>query len=261
MRSLALAMLLILVAVGCTEEIAEEAMSNGRRDTTAGPGTLHLELRSGDEVDTATFEVTDSVIRQKKQVFPDPGGSIVNLLITGTEPSTSIKPSGSFAHHLVRFYTDSGSIEIISVSPFAMEGAEKDVQTRIKSVTGVKKIHHVVSMDFDQAVMILDLMGYNDAKGTFKRLKESPRTRAGRIQRAYDQGRFIRTVLLRGIRRTNDVVGDLAVRAALSIVDTDMTYDETSKILQDVQKSGFGDDPKRIWVRIAPSEDILTSDT
>ena len=180
---------------------------------------------------------------------------------TGVEPSTSIRPSGSFAHHIVRFYTDSGSIEVISVSPFAIDGFEKRVQERIVQVTGIERIHHTVNMDFDQAVMILDLMGYNDAKGTFNRLRTSPKTRAGMVQRSYDQGRFIRTVLLRGIRKTNDVVGDLAVRAALSIVDTDMTYKECSKILEDVQKNGFGEDPKRIWVRMAPAEDNLTSGT
>ena len=72
---------------------------------------------------------------------------------------------------------------------------------------------------------------------------------------------FIRDVLLRGIGKTNDVLGDLAVRAALAIVDTDLTYDKCSWILRSVQRSGFAGDPKRIWVRVAPAEGSITEDT
>jgi hypothetical protein len=237
---------------------ASDETSNDPAEADRSGGTRHWT----EEVDTATFEVTDSTIRLRSAAFPTPPGRIVNVLISGVEPSTSIKPQGFYAHHIVRFYVDDGSIEIVSISPSASDArSEKDPRSRLSAITGISPLHHLVRMDFEQAIKILDLIGYDDARSQFKRLRAMPSTKAGMVQRCYDQGMFIRSVLLGGIRRTNDVIGDLAVRAALSIVETDMTYDECSRILSSVQASGFGDDPKRIWVRVQPIEESLNEDT
>ena len=260
LRLFLIAMLAVLLSCSDAEESSRTEELNTTQQQTEDASLSKEDMLK--EVDTSTFEISDSVIRQKKQIFPQPGGRIVNILISGVEPSSSIQPSGYYAHHIVRFFIDSGIIEIVSISPLAMpKRSEKDPSATISSISGIGPIDHMIRMDIDQAVRILDLMGYEDSQAQFKRLKETPKTKAGIVQRSYDQGMFIRDVLLRGIRKTNDVLGDLAVRAALAIVDTDLTYDECSYILRSVQRSGFGDDPDRIWVRVMPKSGRFTVDT
>ncbi|MBK7034101.1 MAG: hypothetical protein IPH49_12755 [Ignavibacteria bacterium] len=77
---------------------------------------------------------------------------------------------------------------------------------------------------------------------------------SGDFQRVYNQGQFMRQVMLRAFDNTDDFVGELGLRAALALVETNMTYDACEKILDDLRSHGFSsEDPTRIWVRLKPS--------
>ena len=223
-------------------------------------------------LDSFLFEVNDSLIRLRADTVPKPGGAVVNIMVTGTDSRLGDNVSHADANHLVRFFTDSGYVEIISIPRDTYADAGFDDTTgfnkltnvrankgrtaylqAVSEITGVQPIHHYVEFGFSQAIGLLELMGYkNNATGTLRVLRARHTYRAGDFQRSYNQGRFIRRVLLTNMRRTDDMVGDLALRAALMLVDTDLTYDRTSELLRKMKSSGFNDDPARIWVRMEP---------
>ena len=230
--------------------------------------TLHPE----EQIDTLTFEVNDSLIRLRADTFPKPGGQVVNVMITGTDSRLGVNVNHADANHLVRFFVDSGYVEIISIPRDTYADAGFDDTTgfnkltnvrankgrteylaAVSEITGVEPIHHWVEFGFSQAIGLLELMGYkSNATSTLRVLRARHTYRAGDFQRSYNQGRFIRRVLLTNIRRTNDMVGDLALRAALMLVDSDITYDEAKSLVSRLQEAGFNDDPTRIWVRLEP---------
>ena len=123
----------------------------------------------------------------------------------------------------------------------------------VSEITGVEPIDHYVEFGFSQAIGLLELLGYKqNATQTLRVLRARKTYRTGDFQRAYNQGRFIRRVFLKNIKRLDDIVGDLALRAALMLVETNVDYDRCQKILADLRTSGFDDDPSRIWVRLEP---------
>jgi len=223
-------------------------------------------------LDSFIFEVNDSLIRLRSDTFPKPSGAVVNIMVTGTDSRLGDNVNHADANHLVRFFTDSGYVEIISIPRDTYADAGFDDTTgfnkltnvrankgrtaylqAVSEITGVQPIHHYVEFGFSQAIGLLELMGYkSNATGTLRVLRARHTYRAGDFQRSYNQGRFIRRVLLTNMRRTDDMVGDLALRAALMLVDTDLTYDRTAEILRKMKASGFNDDPARIWVRMEP---------
>ncbi len=229
-------------------------------------------LQEEASLDTITFEVNDSLIRLRADTFPKPGGAVVNIMITGTDSRVGDNVNHADANHLVRFFTDSGYIEIISIPRDTYADAGFDDTTgfnkltnvrankgrreyleAVSEITGVEPIHHWVEFGFSQAIGLLELMGYKEnATSTLRVLRARHTYRAGDFQRSYNQGRFIRRALLTNMRRTDDMVGDLALRAALMLADTDMSYDDVTDLLVKMRASPFNDDPARIWVRLEP---------
>jgi len=60
--------------------------------------------------------------------------------------------------------------------------------------------------------------------------------------------------MLRAFDNTDDFVGELGLRAALALVETNMTYDACEQILDELRSHGFSsEDPTRIWVRLKPA--------
>jgi hypothetical protein len=76
---------------------------------------------------------------------------------------------------------------------------------------------------------------------------------AGDKQRSYNQGQFIRQAILRSFDHTDDLMGQLGIRAALALSTTNLSYDAASYILDELRANGFNSNtPDRIWVRMMP---------
>lgn len=229
-------------------------------------------LHPTEQVDTSEFEVTDSLIKLRNDAFPRPGGRVVNVMITGVDSRLGDNTRHADANHLVRFFVDSGAIEIISIprDTYADAGFDdttglnkltnvranrgrREYLNAVSEITGVEPIHHYVEFGFSQAIGLLELLGYKGNAATTLRVLRARQTyRAGDFQRSYNQGRFIRRVLLTNIQRTDDLMADMALRAALMLVETDLTYEICSDLLASMRTNGFTDDPSRAWVRLEP---------
>lgn len=223
-------------------------------------------------VDTTTFTVTDSTITLKQSDFLRPQGRVVNIMVTGVDSRLSDYGAHADANHLVRFFIDSGMVEIISIprdtpSDAGFEdstGLNKLTNVRaakgrtaylqaVSEITGVYPIQYWVEFGFSQAIGLLELLGYKDnASSTLHVLRSRQAYRAGDFQRSYNQGRFIRAALLKQLPSGTDLVHGLMLRAGLAMVETNVTYDVSSTIAEQMVEHGFTGQPERAWVRLMP---------
>jgi hypothetical protein len=124
----------------------------------------------------------------------------------------------------------------------------------VSEITGVYPIHHYVEFGFSQAIGLLEVLGYKDnATSTLRVLRSRQAYRAGDFQRSYNQGRFIRSAILKNLKSGTDFVPSLGLRAGVLIVDTDLTYDASSTLVDEMNAHGFDASPSRVWVRLMPA--------
>lgn len=225
-------------------------------------------------IDTSTFAVTDTTVTLRNSEFPTPNGRVVNVMITGLDSRLGDPMGHADANHLVRFFLDSGCIEIISIPRDTPHDAGFEDTTGLNKLTnvranrgraayhvaaaeiaGVSRIDYWVEFGFSQAIGLLELMGYKEnASSTLRVLRSRQAYSAGDYQRVYNQGQFIRQIILRAFDQTDNLLGELALRASLALVETNLTYEMCDQMLDALRSRGFSDaDPSRIWVRLKPS--------
>jgi hypothetical protein len=216
--------------------------------------------------------IGDTMVDIDDMEYPMPSGRVINVLITGIDSRLGEKTARADANHLVRFFLDSGCVEVISVprSTYADAkftdprgqlignvrltlGRDKYMK-EIRKVTEVNKIDFFVEFGFSQAMGIIEIMGYKENASSALRVIRSRKVyAAGDKQRSYNQGQFIRQAILRTFDYTDDVMGQLGIRAALALSTTNLSYDAASYILDELRAHGFGSNtPDRIWVRMMP---------
>jgi hypothetical protein len=224
--------------------------------------------------DTSAKTLTDSTILGIRKEFPMPSGRVVNVLITGIDSRLGQKSARADANHIVRFFLDSGCIEIISIprGTFAMirkgDTSGGNIIANVRSIFGqqryireitkiakVKSIDYYIEFGFSQAMGIIELLGYKDnAASTLRVLRSRKAFTTGDHQRSYNQGQFIRQAILKVFDRTDDMVGKVGIRAALALAETNLSYDATVYLLDELRKHGFtSNGHDRIWVRMKPN--------
>lgn len=226
-----------------------------------------------EEIDTTKFDINDSTITLKNDRFPNPSGKVVNIMVTGVDSRLGDNMAHADANHLLRFFVDSGCVEIISIPRDTYYDAGFEDSTGLNKLTnvranrgrtrylqaiaeicGVPKVDYWVEFGFSQAIGLLELLGYKDnASSTLRVLRSRQAFSAGDFQRVYNQGQFMRQAILRNFHNTQTFIGDLAIRAALMMVETNLTYAVCDDINTQLSEHGFKNDPTRIWVRLKPA--------
>ena len=223
---------------------------------------------------TQQNQVLDSSVLLHRTEFPMPSGRVVNILITGIDSRLGQKSARADANHIVRFFLDSGQIEIISIprGTFArirkgdttggniianvrsIYGQERYIK-EVKRIAGISSIDYYIEFGFSQAMGIIELLGYNDNSASTLRVLRSRKAFAtGDHQRSYNQGQFIRQAILKVCDKTDGIFGQIGIRAALALASTNLSFDATSYLLSELKKHGFSSaSSQRIWVRMKPN--------
>jgi hypothetical protein len=274
----------ILLIGSCSQESKEQIPEPGKKQGSAQSTTIDTLPIAKDTiavptVDTAKKDsiaklLTDSTILGIRKDFPMPSGRVINVLITGIDSRLGQKSARADANHIVRFFLDSGCIEIISIprGTFAMirkgDTSGGNIIANVRSIFGqqryikeitkiakVKSIDFFIEFGFSQAMGIIELLGYKDnAASTLRVLRSRKAFTTGDHQRSYNQGQFIRQAILKVFDRTDDMMGKVGIRAALALANTNLSYDATQYLLGELRKHGFSSSsPDRIWVRMKPN--------
>ncbi len=274
LRAVLLVVPLLLIACSSgTDEAPIEEPSDTAANVVTGAAQQH-NRKNADGIDTVTFRITDSTVSLRATGFPAPSGRVVNVMVTGLDSRLGDPMGHADANHVLRFFLDSGCVEIISIPRDTYFDAGFDDTTNLNKLTnvranrgraayhaavceiaGLSRIDYWVEFGFSQAMGLLELMGHRDnAQSTLRVLRSRQAYSAGDFQRVYNQGQFIRQTMLRVFDQTDNMVGELAMRAALAIVETNMSYDACDGLLNALRQKGFSpEDPSRIWVRMKPA--------
>lgn len=253
----------------------QDAKSEKKTDTIPIMNdTIAVQKIDSIKKDSIAKILTDSTILGIRKDFPMPSGRVVNVLITGIDSRLGQKSARADANHIVRFFLDSGCIEIISIprGTFAMirkgDTSGGNIIANVRSIFGqeryigeitkiakVKSIDYYIEFGFSQAMGIIELLGYKDnAASTLRILRSRKAFTTGDHQRSYNQGQFIRQAILKVFDQTDDLVGKVGIRAALALANTNLSYDATNYLLDEVRKHGFSSmSHERIWVRMKPN--------
>ena len=278
----------ILFIVSCSQEpknsgpeniqvqaAKSENKSENKSDTVViSKDTIAIQKIDSVKKDSIAKILTDSTILGIRKEFPMPSGRVVNVLITGIDSRLGQKSARADANHIVRFFLDSGCIELISIprGTFAMirkgDTSGGNIIANVRSIFGqeryireitkiakVKSIDYYIEFGFSQAMGIIELLGYKDnAASTLRVLRSRKAFTTGDHQRSYNQGQFIRQAILKVFDQTDDLVGKVGIRAALALANTNLSYDATNYLLSEIRKHGFiSMGHERIWVRMKPN--------
>lgn len=265
--------ILVVIAPACSPKADDTPVDQSQGGDSASV------VRDGDSVplkhtiDTTTFVVTDSTVTLRDQSHPRPSGRVVNIVITGLDSRLGDPMGHADANHVMRLFLDSGMVEIISIPRDTEADAGFDDTTgfnrltnvranrgrtayhrAVEEITGIGRVDHYVEFGFSQAIGLLEIIGYRDnATSTLRVLRSRQAYRSGDFQRSYNQGQFIRQIVRKYFDKTEGLVGDLAMRAALALVDTDLTYDRLSSLIEALRVGGFDSAERRSWVRLKPA--------
>ncbi|MFM7544051.1 MAG: hypothetical protein ACKO5I_05420 [Ignavibacteria bacterium] len=278
--------LFLLIFVGCSDENskkgpeqvqAQDPNSQGMvQDTLSKTGKDTIQAKAVDTAkkDSSVSVLTDSTILGIRKDFPMPSGRVINVLITGIDSRLGQKSARADANHVVRFFLDSGCIEIISIprGTFSLirkgDTAGGNIIANVRSIFGqqryikeitkiakIKSVDYFIEFGFSQAMGIIELLGYSDnAASTLRVLRSRKAFTTGDHQRSFNQGQFIRQATLKVFDRTDDMMGKVGIRAALALANTNLSYDATSYLLGELRKHGFSSSTHdRIWVRMKPN--------
>jgi len=198
-------------------------------------------------------------------------GRRINISVTGLDNRIGTHSNHADANHVISILLDSGKIEIISVprdTP-ADAGLEdttglnkltvvravrgrKAYQTELARIAGVDKIHYWVEAGFSQVMGILEFFGFKDTRSTLQVLRSRTGLGGADFQRSYNQGQFIKQMILRHFNKVQGFSGEILIRAALTILRTNLTTAKIKDIIDQLEAHGFPNRPNAITVKIRP---------
>jgi len=209
--------------------------------------------------DSLSFKELDRIFSAMEDGRKDTTSNVINITVTGLDTRMGSGCNHADANHLIRIFLDSGKIEIISIprGTFVKAGfadtsglnylanvrAGKGRERYLKEVAkicNIPKVDYYVEFGFSQALGLLELLGFKDnSVQTLRLLRSRQAFGIGDYQRSYNQGEFIRQIIQSKYRTITEMPGDLAIRAGLLLVDTDLSYSIIKKIIGNLNKSSF----------------------
>ncbi len=202
-------------------------------------------------------------------------GRRINIAVTGIDGRIGVPTKHADANHVISILLDSGKIEITSVprdTPADAgypEGHAQNKLTITRAAKGreayhkelariakVDRIHHWVEVGFSQVMGILEFLGYEDAGSTLQVLRSRKALGGDDYQRCYNQGQFIRQMILRHFNKFTGFGGEVVLRGGLSIVDTDLDFETVKMILDALEKHNFPGSREDVFVKVRPPVNI-----
>ncbi len=250
------AMLLLLTA--CTHEKAEPIKESVETKTPVKADS-HKAAQVKRQIDT--------ILNVK---VPPMGGRCIAVSLCGVDSRLSDGIKHADANHVIKFWLDSGAVEIVDVprdtrvevgldsnlnilTNLRAHRGRRAYLDSIAKITRTRKIDYYCELGFSQALGMLELLGHKeDATQTLRVLRSRQGFDAGDFQRCYNQGNFLAQVLSRHFDKATGWFRDPLLRAALLLVDSNMPVDTIKYIIDELQKNGFPQN-KKCYVHIMPN--------
>ncbi|MFP4369870.1 MAG: hypothetical protein ACLFR2_09840 [Candidatus Kapaibacterium sp.] len=250
-------------------------------DTSKTYSKAFIEAISTDKYGSA-LRVSDSsvlALRQddqaafgRRRVFD---GRRINIAVTGVDSRLGSRYKHADANHVLSILIDKGIIEITSIprdtetdcgledttvqNKLTILRAVKGRRVYLDSlakIAGVDHIHYYVEFGFSQAMGILEWLGYKDSKSTLQVLRARSGLGGDDFQRTYNQGQFIRQMLMTQFHRFTGLSGEIFIRGGLTLTETNINYKKAKEIIQCLKNAGFPRDAHSVYIRVRPAVKI-----
>jgi Na+-transporting methylmalonyl-CoA/oxaloacetate decarboxylase gamma subunit len=216
----------------------------------------------------ASYTIDSYAGKSIKRVF---NGRRINIAITGLDNRLGTSSNHADANHVLSILIDSAAAEIISVprdTPAeagmpdtsgqnkltivrAVRGREA-YHKELARIAGLDKIHYYVEVGFSQVIGILDFLGYKDPRSTLQVLRSRTALGGDDYQRCYNQGQFIRQMLLRHFTSLTGEIGEVLLTGGLSLVNTNLTPSVVKGIISALSQKNFPFSGSGITIKVRP---------
>ncbi len=228
-------------------------------------------VNSHEEAPTREQQASENQLVNASAASPSGFGKSVCIAVTGVDSRLGVGQRHADANHVLRIWLESGRIEIFSVprgtqvdAGFSTPGlnylanlrSNKGREVYLKKlaeITGVGRIDYWVELGFSQAIGLIEMLGLKDkATSTLHVLRTRKAFAIGDYQRCYNQGQFIRQQILNNFNKSTGFLGTVTLRAALGLVETNLTVDAATSIIDALERHHFPASADQVTVRLRP---------
>ncbi len=207
--------------------------------------------------------------KRSKRVYD---GKRINISIIGLDNRIGTNSNHADANHILSILPDNGIIEITSIprdTPADARMPDTSGQNKLTIVRAnrgrkaymreaariarLDKIDYYVEFGFSQAMGILELLGFKDRKATLQVLRSRKGLGGDDYQRSYNQGQFIKQILLKHFSKVTGTIGDILIHGALTFVETNLDFATVKDIVNQLEKNGFADNSSDVILKVRPA--------
>lgn len=198
----------------------------------------------------------------------------INIAVIGVDARMGTLSKRADANHIISIVPDSGYIEIVSIprdTPAAagMKDSSQNKLTIVHATRGIKAylseagkiakvgpVNYWIQLGFSQAMGLIELLGHRDSKSTLQVLRSRKGLGGDDYQRCFNQGQYIRQMILRHFHKADGIMGELLIRGGLSLMKSNLSTEGIKGLVYDLNNAGFPKDASSIAVRVRPETGI-----
>ena len=198
----------------------------------------------------------------------------INIAVIGVDARMGTVSKRADANHILSIVPDSGYIEIVSIprdtpADAGMKDSSQNKLTIVHATRGIKTylreagriakvgpVNYWIQLGFSQAMGLIELFGHRDSKSTLQVLRSRTGLGGDDYQRCFNQGQYIRQMILSHFHKADGIMGDLLIRGGLTLMKSNLSTEGIKGLVYDLNNAGFPKDAASITVRVRPETGI-----
>jgi anionic cell wall polymer biosynthesis LytR-Cps2A-Psr (LCP) family protein len=198
----------------------------------------------------------------------------INIAVIGVDARMGTVSKRADANHIISIVPDSGYIEIVSIprdtpADAGMRDSSQNKLTIVHATRGIKAylseagkiakvgpVNYWIQLGFSQAMGLIELLGHRDSKSTLQVLRSRKGLGGDDYQRCFNQGQYIRQMILRHFHKADGIMGELLIRGGLTLMKSNLSTEGIKGLVYDLNKAGFPKDAASIAVKVRPETGI-----
>ena len=203
-----------------------------------------------------------------------PSTKRINIAIIGVDARMGTLSKRADANHILSIVPDSGYIEIVSIprdtpADAGMRDSSQNKLTIVHATRGIKAylseagkiakvgpVNYWIQLGFSQAMGLIELLGHRDSKSTLQVLRSRKGLGGDDYQRCFNQGQYIRQMILSHFHKADGIMGELLIRGGLALMKSNLSAEGVKGLIYDLQQAGFPKNASSIAVRVRPETGI-----
>jgi len=198
----------------------------------------------------------------------------INIAVIGVDARMGTVSKRADANHIISIVPDSGYIEIVSIprdtpADAGMRDSSQNKLTIVHATRGIKAylseagkiakvgpVNYWIQLGFSQAMGLIELLGHRDSKSTLQVLRSRKGLGGDDYQRCFNQGQYIRQMILRHFHKADGIMGELLIRGGLTLMKSNLSTEGIKGLVYDLNNAGFPKNAASIVVKVRPETGI-----